>query len=61
MMEFLTAHHLLGLTIGLCAFLCIGLFHPLVIKGEYYFGVKGTSLADAESRLAALKKDLLGE
>ena len=22
MMEFLTAHHLLGLTIGLCAFLC---------------------------------------
>ena len=40
MMEFLTAHHLLGLTIGLCAFLCIGIFHPLVIKGEYYFGVK---------------------
>ncbi len=40
MMEFLTEHHLLGLTIGLCAFLCIGIFHPLVIKGEYYFGVK---------------------
>ena len=27
-----------GLFIGLCSFLIIGLFHPLVIKGEYYFG-----------------------
>ena len=27
-----------GLVIGLCTFLIIGLFHPLVIKGEYYFG-----------------------
>ena len=29
-----------GLLIGLCTFLIIGLFHPLVIKGEYYLGVK---------------------
>ncbi len=29
-----------GLLVGLCTFLIIGLFHPLVIKGEYYFGVK---------------------
>ena len=29
-----------GLLIGLASFLIIGLFHPLVIKGEYYFGVK---------------------
>ena len=29
-----------GLIIGLCTFLIIGLFHPLVIKGEYYFGKK---------------------
>lgn len=29
-----------GLIIGLCSFLIIGLFHPLVIKGEYYFGQK---------------------
>ena len=29
-----------GLGIGLVTFLIIGLFHPLVIKGEYYFGVK---------------------
>ena len=40
MMDFLSNHHLLGLVIGVCTFLCIGLFHPLVIKGEYYFGVK---------------------
>lgn len=29
-----------GLIIGLSTFLIIGLFHPLVIKGEYYFGLK---------------------
>ncbi|MBR4804698.1 MAG: DUF4491 family protein [Bacteroidales bacterium] len=29
-----------GLLIGVATFLCIGLFHPLVIKAEYYFGVK---------------------
>jgi hypothetical protein len=28
-----------GLIIGVATFLIIGLFHPLVIKGEYYFGV----------------------
>ena len=26
-----------GILIGLISFLSIGLFHPLVIKGEYYF------------------------
>ena len=29
-----------GVLIGLATFLIIGLFHPLVIKGEYYFGAK---------------------
>lgn len=29
-----------GLLVGLCTFLIIGVFHPLVIKGEYYFGGK---------------------
>lgn len=29
-----------GIIIGVCSFLIIGLFHPLVIKAEYYFGVK---------------------
>ena len=29
-----------GIVIGVATFLIIGLFHPLVIKGEYYFGVK---------------------
>ena len=40
MMEFLTQHNLTGLVIGLGTFVIIGLFHPLVIKGEYYFGVR---------------------
>lgn len=38
--EILQEYHLLGLTIGLLTFLIIGVCHPLVIKGEYYFGVR---------------------
>ncbi len=26
-----------GILVGLCAFLLIGLFHPIVVKAEYYF------------------------
>lgn len=29
-----------GIIIGVATFVVIGIFHPLVIKGEYYFGVK---------------------
>lgn len=29
-----------GILIGIGAFLIIGLLHPVVIKGEYYFGIK---------------------
>ena len=29
-----------GVIIGVATFLVIGLFHPLVIKAEYYIGVK---------------------
>lgn len=29
-----------GLIIGIATFLCIGLFHPIVIKAEYYFGTR---------------------
>lgn len=39
-MEFLAHYHLTGIVIGVATFLIIGLFHPLVIKGEYYFGVR---------------------
>ena len=39
-MDFIESNNLSGLVIGLATFLIIGLFHPLVIKGEYYFGVK---------------------
>lgn len=30
----------LGLIIAVATFLVIGLFHPIVIKAEYYFGTK---------------------
>lgn len=40
MMEFLETYHLTGLVIGICTFLIIGIFHPLVIKGEYYYGAR---------------------
>ena len=39
-MDFLAENNCMGLLVGLLTFLIIGLFHPLVIKGEYYFGVK---------------------
>jgi len=35
---FLNSYHLLGITIGALTFLVIGLYHPLVVKGHYYFG-----------------------
>jgi len=40
MTEFLQEYHLAGLAVGLLTFLIIGVFHPLVIKGEYCFGRK---------------------
>ncbi len=30
----------IGIIVGFATFFIIGLFHPLVIKGEYYLGVK---------------------
>lgn len=38
--DILSSYGLAGLFIGFSTFLIIGLFHPLVIKGEYYFGEK---------------------
>jgi hypothetical protein len=29
-----------GIIVGVAAFLIIGLFHPVVIRGEYYFGTR---------------------
>ena len=40
MTDFLQQYHLAGLAIGICTFLIIGLFHPIVIKVEYYTGTK---------------------
>lgn len=40
MSDIFSLFNISGLIIGLCTFLIIGIFHPLVIKGEYYFGAK---------------------
>lgn len=40
MQDILNQININGFVIGLCTFLIIGVFHPLVIKGEYYFGEK---------------------
>ncbi|MDR0505829.1 MAG: DUF4491 family protein [Dysgonamonadaceae bacterium] len=39
-MQFIETYNLTGIIIGFCTFLIIGLFHPIVIKCEYHFGVK---------------------
>ena len=40
MMEWFTDHRLAGIIIGICTFLIIGLFHPIVVKAEYYWGTR---------------------
>ena len=39
-MEWLNEYHLGGIAIGICTFLIIGLFHPIVVKAEYYWGTR---------------------
>ena len=38
-MEWLNEYHLGGIAIGICTFLIIGLFHPIVVKAEYVYGI----------------------
>ena len=38
--SFLSEYRLTGLTVGIFTFLIIGLFHPLVIKAEYWFDTR---------------------
>lgn len=53
--NFIAEYNLQGVLIGLTTFLIIGLFHPLVIKGEYYLGQKSNwiFLAGGIATLAA--------
>jgi len=39
-MNFILSNNLVGLLIGITTFLVIGLFHPIVIKAEYYWGTR---------------------
>ena len=38
-MQYIMELHFTGCIIAIATLLIIGIFHPLVIKGEYYFGV----------------------
>lgn len=40
MLSWIETYNLTGLLIGVSTFLIIGLFHPIVIKCEYYFGTR---------------------
>ena len=39
-MDWLVSCHLGGVVIGICTFLIIGLFHPVVVKAEYYWDTR---------------------
>lgn len=39
-MEFIQEFNLTGIFIGVYTFFIIGIFHPIVIKCEYHFGVR---------------------
>lgn len=39
-MDFIIDNHLQGLVIGICTFLIIGMFHPIVVKAEYYWNTR---------------------
>lgn len=39
-MKFFNEFYFSGLLIGICTFLIIGFFHPVVVKTEYYWGTK---------------------
>lgn len=63
-MALIDTYNLTGLAIGIITFLIIGLFHPLVIKAEYYIGVKSWwlffFLGVGSAVLSVLTKNLLG-
>ena len=40
MLDFIYENDLTGLFIGISTFIIIGVFHPIVIKSEYYFGTR---------------------
>ncbi|MBR3612094.1 MAG: DUF4491 family protein [Bacteroidaceae bacterium] len=50
----------MGIIIGVATFLVIGLFHPLVIKAEYYIGVRSWWLFLLAGIAAAVASLLVG-
>ena len=39
-MDWLTVHHLGGIAIGICTLLIVGLFQPVVVRAEFYWGTR---------------------
>ncbi len=48
-----------GLILGAATFIIIGVFHPIVIKTEYYFGARKTWIFFLLAGLAALAGSLI--
>ena len=48
-----------GLLVGLSTFVIIGIFHPLVIKAEYYLGVRSWKLFAVAGVLFAIASVLV--
>lgn len=53
--------HFQGVIIGLASFLIIGIFHPLVIKAEYYYGQKSKWWFAAAGVILAVASLLVGD
>ena len=49
-----------GIVIGVCSFLIIGVFHPIVIKCEYYFSKKVWPIFFVCGLIAAVVSLLVG-
>ncbi|MCM1519252.1 MAG: DUF4491 family protein [Lachnoclostridium sp.] len=54
-----TLFHFQGLIIGALTFLIIGLFHPLVVKGEYYLGAPACRIIFLIAAIAAITASIL--
>lgn len=52
-------NHFYGIITGLCTFIIIGIFHPMVIKGEYYLGKRVCRLGFLVLGILALVGSLL--
>ena len=53
-MDFIIDNHLQGLVIGICTFLIIGMFHPIVVKAEYYWSTRCFIFGDSRRDIVSM-------